>query len=410
VHYDGLWVTGLSAEQWPAAPATEAFVPYPVLAAANIAAFSVAGQLQRARAAMSAWQAAADEVVYSWPGMQDDTALAPSHLLPPTLPTQPLAASRWYYLSTGVTTELCGADQALPWRAGPQPARGGSALLQSQAQCPFQAAALWRLQCLPVVAPVPGLTPRVHGEIMHHSLQLIWNELQGSEALAQPVASLQALVRRHVQYAISQQRDQLLAPIADTHWEIEQGRCEQVIAELWPLERARTAFRVLRTEQQLELQAGGLRLRLRCDRVDRVAGDPPYTVLIDYKTGRPGETVDWLAERPAETQLLCYAHAYDQVDGHDAGEELRAVVTLHAHAALAKYRGVADQDNRLPGVKGVAAGSWQILRARWRERIEHFASEFASGQAAVTPLPRACERCHLAVMCRVSANGQQEPS
>jgi hypothetical protein len=56
-------------------------------------------------------------------------------------------------------------------------------------------------------------------------------------------------------------------------------------------------------------------------------------------------------------------------------------------------------------VRGVggAAGEWPQLLALWRVRLGALLQEFTAGAAAVTPLPRACEHCHLPGLCRVEA-------
>ena len=71
------------------------------------------------------------------------------------------------------------------------------------------------------------------------------------------------------------------------------------------IEAKRVPFTVEATEKVLDdVSVGGLKLRLRADRVDRV-GDGKR-LLLDYKSGEVA-TKDWEGMRPNEPQLPLYA-------------------------------------------------------------------------------------------------------
>ena len=67
---------------------------------------------------------------------------------------------------------------------------------------------------------------------------------------------------------------------------------------------------------------------------------------------------------------------------------------------------MADIDGRLPlGTTAQKLGvDWPSLLQDWRLRIERLASEFCNGHATVTPQARACEFCHLRLLCRIGAD------
>ena len=64
---------------------------------------------------------------------------------------------------------------------------------------------------------------------------------------------------------------------------IEQARLERVIEEWLLLERERQPFAMLEQEERLTVTVGGIDVKIRADRVDRLENGE--LVIIDYKTG-----------------------------------------------------------------------------------------------------------------------------
>jgi len=44
---------------------------------------------------------------------------------------------------------------------------------------------------------------------------------------------------------------------------------------------------------------------------------------------------------------------------------------------------------------------WAAQVQQWRTVLERLAEEYVRGEAAVDPLPKVCERCDLAMLCRI---------
>jgi ATP-dependent helicase/DNAse subunit B len=174
----------------------------------------------------------------------------------------------------------------------------------------------------------------------------------------------------------------------------EAQRAVQLLAALvdWELTREPFAPSALEWPQQRVL--AGATLRLRLDRVDRLADGS--LIVIDYKTGAP-ESFDPLAPRPTQPQLPAYALV--------AGEQTAAVLALYLGPHGLKLRGVADRADRLSGLRPLpdGAGNWASLMQRWDQQLSGLVQEFLSGQARVQPQPGACKRCHLQAFCRIDA-------
>ena len=109
----------------------------------------------------------------------------------------------------------------------------------------------------------------------------------------------------------------------------------------------------------------------------------------------------WVGPRSEAMQLGVYA-AY-------LPEPPVAVVMARLPRVLMCYTGLAERAGLLPKVGALgearrpelAGLTWPRLIADWRQVAAALARDYASGDAAVDPAPRACERCHLQSLCRV---------
>ncbi|HEX2673826.1 MAG TPA: hypothetical protein VHM25_23265, partial [Polyangiaceae bacterium] len=81
VQYDGMWVSGLHADAWPAPAQPDPFIPLQAQLAAGMPGASAAGRAAEARNLMAAWAAASHELVMSAPLRDDDVQLSPSPLV-----------------------------------------------------------------------------------------------------------------------------------------------------------------------------------------------------------------------------------------------------------------------------------------------------------------------------------------
>lgn len=406
VRYDGVWVAGLTAEAWPASVQPDPLLPLALQYAAGLPQASAEGQLQRARQLQHIWAECAGQCVLSWPASEEERACDPSPLLheltvsvQPAQPVDPgsgqaplhaFSLEQWL---AGLTVPLT------PWRdaegscwAAQRPLPGGTRLLELQALCPFRAFTQQRLGALELPRPAPGIDERRRGQILHRSLELLWQEIGGSDALrAWDPQACQALVSRCAAQATRQLMDEHGAGVYGQLLQRERERTEGLLLQVLEWERAREPFcaQALESTQPLALGQGTLRLRL--DRVDRLMDG--RLAVIDYKSGRDNG-FDPLAERLTQPQLPVYAVA--------VGEAVAAVFALHIRPGSLRARGVADRPDRIPGLPGPPQGTaWSELLTRWKGQLQDLAGEFLDGHATVDPQPGACERCHLHMLCRI---------
>lgn len=408
VRYDGIWVTGLHADAWPAPPDLDPFIPPASQRAAGIPAASAAGRLRQARLLLGVWQRRTPELVLSWPRHGADCEYVVSPLLgelqaasPPSdsvgpLSPPPFALDRAVRGETSLQTYE--DELGVPWPNGVA-LPGGTRCIEYQSRCPFRAYAELRLGCVELERPRYGVDVRDRGRLLHMALELLWDRLRDSQVLRScDAGALHAHIEQCVQRAASEcftetaLRERRRALMRETR------RAVRLLTALCEIERERPDFRVRHREHRCQPILGGAPLDVRIDRIDEL---PDGTaVIFDYKTGRP-QAQDWLGERVSHPQLLVYLLA--------AQMPVSAIVAVHLTSARVGYRGIADRKGRVPGVDGLKAApgvtpdaAWQEQIARWRAQVEKLAQDFLSGRAVADPVEQACRTCHLHGLCRIA--------
>ena len=405
VRYDGIWVAGLDAAQWPAPPRPDVFIPLRLQVAAGIPAASAAGQSARARAALAAWRAATDTLVCSWAHLDEDAHRTPSPLLSrlaertdyvaEETPAAVPLASRLREPRLETLDDILGVavNTATTVRGGVKP-------LTLQAECGFHAYGEIRLRGARLEAPAPGIDPRDRGIILHKALEMIWIKLHnrfGVEAAGLQVLkpSIHDSVEAAVAYAYRGFVPVELQPAVSR----EKMRIERLIEKLLQLELSRPAFEVDSMESCRQVPIAGGMFELRIDRIDNLEGGG--CAILDYKSGGP-RPIRWEADRFRDPQLLAYLLA-------ERGRDVQALANVHLTRGRAKFVGRAAQDRLLPDVKGMNPNTftaveidvaWHEQVEGWLELLRQIAARYLAGEAPVQPSADACRNCQLTVLCR----------
>ncbi len=410
VEYDGIWVAGLSAENWPAPPRADPFVPIAAQRSAGFQPASAHGQLEAARLAMNAWQRCAGRLVLSWPWADGDVPMQPSQLLgarprahgaedAPACADRLLAALR-----QSAAREARPAERALAWPAGRR-LRGGTRVLQLQALCPFKAVAELRLGAVALNEPRPGLDRSERGQLLHRALELVFAQLRDSHELRRRAArpgALLLLVRTACEQALQERLAVRIGRVPAALVDNERSRLTRLIAALLEQELARAEsaeFTIEALEQAQELELAGFPIRVRMDRRDRL--DDGRVIILDYKSGA-AQAFRPLDVRPRQAQLLAYAVLSR---GSVAG-----VAAVHLGAGDIRWCGAAAEPALLPalGRPRAPTAPWPELLDHWRHVVENLVRDYTAGVSAVDPLPGACQYCQLAAFCRVDPSRRDE--
>ena len=414
VIYDGVWVGSLAAGELPQPPAPDPFLPLAAQLAAGVPEASVAGRRAQGDALLTAWRRSTPELVLSVPVQDDDREQLPSPYFADLAFEEASPASLWLPVRLHREGRIERFTDVRGTTFNPlTPLPGGTRALTLQNTCAFRAYAELRLGAVPVEQAEPGVRMDQRGLLLHAALQMLWEELRNSHALvALDEGALEVLITqcvaqaaRTLQADAGRRRRSRRAP--DTQFDLftvlspalerECERATGLIRRLCALERRRPDFTVEATEHPTELALGGGRVRLRLDRIDRIAGG---RAVLDYKSGRPGSP-DWYGERPTHPQLLAYLAAL--------GSDVVALATVNLTAREVRFTGVAETGDLLPQVKALpviaeAGADWSAQRSRWQALIERLIRAFLAGDAQVDPAPGACDYCHLTDVCRIGAH------
>ena len=382
---------------------------------------SASGRRAQAEALLSAWERATTELVLSVPAREKDLELLPSPCLAPFTLADEAPRGLWLplRLHRGGCLEAREDERGAAFTA-PAPLPSGTRAIALQNDCAFRAYAELRLGAVAPEHAEPGVPMDQRGLLLHAALQLLWERLRDSRALAaMDEGALDALIADCVARAAqvlqveTRARGRRARRIPDGQFDLfsvlspaltrECARAQRLIRRLCDLERSRTAFAVEATEYVTELILAGARVRMRLDRIDRVGAG---RAVLDYKSGRP-QPPDWYGERPAHAQLLAYLAAL--------GADVVALATVNLTAREVRFTGVAASGDLLPRVKaipamtGAALADWRAQQQAWVALVERLIRAFLAGEARVDPVPGACDYCHLTDVCRIGAHLAPEP-
>ena len=137
--------------------------------------------------------------------------------------------------------------------------QGGTDLIRLQSQCPRAALVRYRLGVRPLNQRELGLDPAERGVIVHHVLELVWQQIENSKALAKlSDLSLESLVKTSIKQA--NQRFRIQSGCGEGFFDTHSRWLQSLILEWFALEKSRELpFEVLHTEKQVNLTLGKIR-------------------------------------------------------------------------------------------------------------------------------------------------------
>ncbi|TLY47269.1 MAG: hypothetical protein E6K54_06520 [Gammaproteobacteria bacterium] len=405
MYFDDLWIMGLDDRTWPASAKPNPFIPYALQRLHQIPYASSEREYYFASLLTKNLLGCAENIICSYPAQHLDQMLRPSvliHHLPEIkltdlkLPSYQALAKRimltqqWEYYT----------DESVAFPAQ-ENLSAGTQLLQSQAACPFQAYARWRLKAQFLAFPQNGLNARERGILLHQILEKFWNEVNDQKTLLEltPLA-LNKLINVAIDHGLGLFSKKYPMIFKTQFIDIERRRLQILLENLMRLEKQRPVFIQTQHETKRQLTFDQLSLSLRIDRIDQL--DPTHAMIIDYKTGVP-TSIDWLEERCDYPQLPLYCLSY--------AETVRSFAIMHLRSNKITLQGLSAEETSLKQLiplkklkTTLNLNQWSDLLQHWQTCLEKLALEFQQGVADVNPKhgPSTCRNCNLQLLCRIN--------
>lgn len=359
--FDQLWVTGLTAEQWPPPRQPMALVSrrlqkhygMPDADPLDTTAYAtrIVERLERTAAACK----------FSYPLSIADAEQTPTTLVSPASCEQLSNDPGWH------AAQLCALAGTAVLDGDPVPAvlpdevvGGGAGTIQRQCNEPFAAFVSARLGVSGLQTISAGLSPMLRGNLVHGALFQLYREMPSQDDIRNwSESEAQERIRNAVERAFlryERHSDTVLEALL----ELERRRTAALLAEVLRVDQQREEFSVAAVEASVDFKLGSIPLSLRIDRIDRY-GDGTIAIL-DYKTGAPRRFLDSSGD-PEDVQLVVYACALV-----DTVSEL----------------GLYNIDSREIAIEGAGrasmeADAWAESLGRWSERVKQAADELAEG-------------------------------
>lgn len=403
--FDALWFLNADDASWPPRGRPHPLLPIDIQRRYKMPYADPGHDLELARNVTARITRSASSLVFSYAARDGDGELRPSPLLLPSADwrDETFVASKSRDLQIETIEE---ASAQISWPEDRPP--GGSEVLKHQAACPFRAFAIKRLHAEPLNRREWGLSAIERGKLLHKALERIWSPDGGAlHSLNDLRAAMSAGTLDEILHAaIAKAFTEVDSLACDDPWMVaylegEKRRLHLRLTDWMKKEAERVSFEVVACEKNLEnVDVGGLKLKLRADRIDRVEGSG--SLLIDYKSGDVSPK-DWALPRPNEPQLPLYA-VFGNV------ENVRGA--LFARIGAGKKMGFtgAVQDvrsqllpNEGPRSELVRHPYTEALHDEWHDALVKLADGFLRGEALVDPKQRAqtCRHCALPGLCRV---------
>ena len=416
--FDALWVTGLSEDAWPLAARPNPFIPAVLQRDAGVPEASAAASLALDQRITQGWRSCAAEVVFSHARTANDSKTSEQLRKASALIRDAELTELSVLIAEGASTDYARAlfsigqrepiaDAPLPALSKPTKIGGGSSVLRDQAACPFRAFARHRLGACALGMPEEGLDAAERGTLLHRVLSLVWTQLKThAQLMAMDEADLSDFVGEMVRQTIDEAHAKGMDSLTGRFAELERGRLRRLVIEWLDYERERAPFEAVACEQTHDVSVSGLAMRLRLDRLDRLA-DGTYA-LIDYKSGS-AKVADWLGPRMDEPQLPLYC----QTSKEPISVVSFARVKRGPRRKVFGFEGVSAVEDLLPdvtpienksGMEKQGYVSWDVLSAEWSDSLNALATNFINGDAEVDPKNGhlTCAQCDLQSVCRIS--------
>lgn len=391
--FDYVFAMGLDSTSLPQAATPNPFVPRHLQEQARIEASNPEVALEYARAMMAYLRASSRELTASYASMGDDALpRSPCALVPELFgaeaQTAP-ASSLMELYEVGVHEDhVTPEDDVFPPMAEAEAAgiKGGVAIFGNMALSPWLAQARHRLGLREFPQATVGIDHRAQGEFVHAVLERFWLSVKTSDRLlSMSDADRQAELEQHIETIFQEEKVLPSWRFGSRLLAVERIRVISLLQEWLQIEAARLeSFEVVAVEREAEASVGGIPLKVKVDRIDRVATDRgPKYLLGDYKSKTKVDPREWNTGSLTEPQLPIYSAV---VGANGLGiPDVNGIAFAHVTPIDPTYHVRTDWtlklvERRVTGGEWEATpAAWEAQQQAWATRLEEIAVQFKSG-------------------------------
>ena len=389
LEFDGLWISGLDASQWPPASRPALLISSALQRRHGMPDATPGNTLDFARRVLRRLTSSADTCELSWSVTRDDLELTATSLLD-EFNADKRAASEdpgWYANKLLGQAEFeVSADDAAPAVASDERVRGGAYTVQRHYVEPFAAFVHGRLGVRAPEPISPGLSPSVRGNIIHNALHnLLSGKPTQTDISGWTAEDRERRIGSAIDMALSEHglhADQVMRRILV----LERTRLRRLLQDFIEVESGRPEFAVVDVEKNIDYEAFGIHLGLRIDRIDSMANG--RLMLIDYKTGLSKNFLDQSGE-PTDLQLIVYADALKT--------EIGGLALINVDSRVITYKGAGGEGGPW---KARDEDDWKSTLQLWRSHVHTALQEMAGGDVRINLLQSASEGRPLNILSR----------
>jgi exodeoxyribonuclease-5 len=387
---DALWISGLTENQFPLQSKGSNLLPVALQTHLGLNPMSFEQSEEKSQNLLRRWEHQATELVLSCSLSFDGRQVHPSPWLnwpkkiEKTLDSRKLDPLWQAFANSQIYLEKISDPSGFPIPVGTV-VRGGTSVLKAQALCPRMAYAEYRLGAKHPTIPQAGLSPVQRGNLVHWSLENFWNQAHRWSAL-KDITQVQEWLTNSIEVTLDRFDKYYPELLKTNSRRLEAQRLKVLLLDWLDLEKRRIPFIVEASEEKGELSLGGLRFRVRIDRLDRLEHSNQL-ILLDYKSGTSNSSTSWFQHRITEPQLPLYAINL-------AKGSLAAVAFAQVHNRECSFKGIQAEDGSLPGIRFFdkhqkrkelpADYDWSALIEDWQIHLETVAYEFSQGSARLS--------------------------
>lgn len=392
--FEGLWISGLTDQQFPAKIQLSPFIPFALQREKNMPHANLKREFHLANKQLARLGKSATVTVFSYPLIIQDTPQLPSPLLF-DLPSYAAKPRKDNFSSTHLETYQ--DNYKHPWTN--ENLRGTTTVLANQAKCPFKAFAAHRLYAKPHLTVNHGLTPEIRGELIHKVMELLWTALKSQKNLLNLSENkLNLIIQNCIHKALGLYQEKYPQALTPLLKQLEVKRLNRLVVAAIDWEKTRLPFEVEALEQPVTVYVQNIPFNLRLDRMDKEETGEKW--VIDYKTTVP-TSLPWNEERPREPQLLLYTLT---------DEAITTATFLALKNGQMACAGLTHKNQGIAGITPLKSDkSWQDERKLWEEKVNQLALEFKEGYSLPKPINASiCQHCDFLNLCRLYSTESED--